>query len=70
MLNLLSNASKFTLKGYIKIKAELIIHEESDTKSVKISVSDSGIGIKDNEKNLIFDSYTKLDYKENRILNP
>ena len=45
MLNLLSNASKFTLKGSIQINVDVIFHEDDNAKSIKITVKDTGIGI-------------------------
>ena len=41
LLNLLSNAFKFTEKGFIKICVEKL----DETKQLKITVEDSGIGI-------------------------
>ncbi len=41
MLNLLVNAVKFTLKGEIIVRAEMV----GDAKKIKISVIDTGIGV-------------------------
>ena len=48
MLNLQSNALKFTEKGYVKIKCSIFEKEAGKEKGkyLKISVIDSGMGIK------------------------
>jgi signal transduction histidine kinase len=45
LLGIQSNAIKFTRKGYVKIIVEIENHSDGD-KYLKISVEDSGIGIK------------------------
>ncbi len=57
LLNFISNAFKFTHEGYIKLKAKFI--EES--KQVEISVKDTGIGIKDEDHDLIFKENVELN---------
>lgn len=53
LINLLSNAFKFTSpKGAIELKA-VIVHEDK----IRISVTDTGIGIAEDQLQLIFDSY-------------
>ncbi|MEZ7892537.1 MAG: response regulator [Candidatus Wallbacteria bacterium] len=60
ILNLVSNAIKFTDKGYVKIKCEQI-NEENDAINVKISVIDTGIGISENEQLKIFKPFVQAD---------
>jgi len=55
--HLLSNAVKFTKKGSITIVAE----KPSQSEYVKISVSDTGIGIKEEDIEKIFDEFRQLD---------
>ncbi|PWJ55566.1 signal transduction histidine kinase [Dyadobacter jejuensis] len=60
LTNLLSNANKFTTNGEIKCR----INIESRTDKVitlKISVSDTGIGIPIEKQKLIFDRFTQVD---------
>lgn len=52
LLNLISNAIKFTNNGEIKISAELI--NTNLQKSILISIEDTGLGIKDEDKCKVF----------------
>lgn len=60
ILNLAKNAIKFTSSGIVKIKAELI---KSTPKyhQISIMVSDTGIGIKDENIEGLFDGFYQLD---------
>jgi signal transduction histidine kinase/CheY-like chemotaxis protein len=59
--NLLSNAVKFTPeKGTIKFAASLI-KEEQDLCTLKIEVTDSGIGISEEQKAKLFGSFQQAD---------
>ena len=55
LINLLANAVKFTDEGYIKILVEI---QEA---YVKISVRDSGIGIKEKDEQSLFKIFNRLD---------
>jgi len=55
MINYLSNASKFTEKGSIKIEAETMAG------AVEIRVRDTGIGIREEDLPLLFRSFVRLD---------
>jgi signal transduction histidine kinase/ActR/RegA family two-component response regulator len=59
--NLLSNAIKFTAKGgWISLKAQLI--NDSDGQStIRVSVSDSGIGISESQKEQLFVSFQQAE---------
>ncbi len=56
LMNLLNNALKFTFQGSITLKAEAI-----DAKNVKISVQDTGIGIKEEDQKKIFCEFVSLN---------
>ncbi len=59
LLNLLSNAFKFTPdSGSITVKARKV-HDEGDF--VEISVEDTGIGISDNDQKKLFHAFQQLD---------
>ena len=60
ILNLISNALKFTERGEIIINAGNIENED-DPDQVLISVRDSGIGIPDQKLDTIFESFTQAD---------
>lgn len=63
ILNLLTNAIKFTELGYVLLKIEELDVPEQSSSSVyfKISVQDTGIGIDDASKPLIFGKFVQAD---------
>ena len=67
LLNLISNALKFTEKGYIKLSLKKII--ENKKRFIQFSVEDSGLGIKESEKHKLFQLFGKLDL-DNPSINP
>lgn len=58
ILNLISNAIKFTEKGEVKTKVELIEDSKIEQK-IKISVIDSGIGMDSNFIDVLFDKFSQ-----------
>ena len=58
LLNLVSNAVKFTSAGSITVRGELQA-ETSETLTVRFSVTDTGPGIAPDKQALIFDSFTQ-----------
>ncbi len=64
LLNLLDNALKYTDEGQVVLSAagELCGDEEVQ---LKISVADSGIGIRKEDMDHIYDSFNRLDEKRN-----
>ncbi|MBK1876546.1 ATP-binding protein [Pelagicoccus mobilis] len=65
MLNLVSNAIKFTAKGGVKIEAKA--DSATDTHSmIRISVSDTGIGIPPDVQNRLFQPFTQADSSTRR----
>lgn len=63
LLNLLTNAAKFTQRGSITLGFSLENDEEGNTdlEKVRFVVTDTGIGIKADKKEAIFDRFVKLD---------
>ncbi|MBO9564773.1 MAG: PAS domain S-box protein [Niastella sp.] len=58
LTNLLSNALKFTEKGYVTL--EINVQEQEDKQVILcLQVSDSGIGIDEKQVNLIFESFSQ-----------
>ena len=66
LINLLSNAIKFTEQGHITIKIEAMDHEGTQYKNIKLSVSDTGIGIAANKFKTIFQKFTQADSSTTR----
>lgn len=60
LINLLGNAVKFTETGEIELKIEL--REQSDSESlIRFSIRDTGIGIKPEKQEKIFDAFAQED---------
>ena len=66
LMNLVTNAVKFTEQGYIFI--ELSCYEKDDQNWLKMVVKDSGIGIKKEDQIHLFESFNRLDTKKNRSI--
>lgn len=65
LINLLNNAVKYTSEGYVR----LAVKQNSWNKDVlelQIDVTDSGIGIKEEDKKKLFSSFQRLDLQKNR----
>lgn len=58
ILNLLSNAEKFTLQGEVVLKSE-IIYDSGTELTFQTSVEDSGIGIKKSRLTTVFDAFVQ-----------
>lgn len=65
LLNLISNAAKFTEKGSITIKAESIFDENQEPR-VKVSVIDTGAGIAKEDQNKLFLPFSQVDASPSR----
>lgn len=71
LINLISNAIKFTEKGQVVIKVHLSVAEEQSDQSSKqikvhFSVSDTGIGISPEKSKDLFDKFTQGDSSTTR----
>ena len=64
IMNLLSNAEKYTNSGYIKFKLDY--YRDNITVRLKGSVEDTGIGIKEEDRKKLFTAFQQLDGKKNR----
>lgn len=64
IVNILNNAVKYTNQGYVKLVVAGI--REEDKFTLKMQVSDSGIGIKDEDINKLFEGFQRLDIEQNR----
>ena len=64
LTNLCSNAIKFTEQGEIIIAVERVSNNDED--SLRFSVKDSGIGLSEQQKDRIFESFTQADSSTTR----
>lgn len=74
LINLLTNGVKYTEKGYVKLTASLIgteqiTGEEGNTVNsarIRVSVRDTGVGIKDEDIGRLTEKYVRVDERRNR----
>ena len=66
LVNLLSNATKFTLRGEVLVKVEADKMTESNRYRFKFSVADTGIGIAKEEVDELFKPFNQLDVSTTR----
>ena len=62
MINLISNAVKFTEKGEVLIKVLGTI-KSNECFELEIRIKDTGIGMKENDLHVIFDEYVQIENK-------
>eukprot|EP00347_Sterkiella_histriomuscorum_P000322 403376324 len=63
LINLLSNALKYTLEGFVKLIGTVNIQEQQ----IHLVVEDSGVGLSKNQISQLFNTFTKI--MQNRHLN-
>ena len=61
LINLLSNASKFTEKGEIELKIEPITDPAQSEITIRFEVKDTGIGIQPDKQKKIFQAFSQED---------
>ncbi|TRX36988.1 PAS domain S-box protein [Flavobacterium sp. ZT3R18] len=61
LVNLISNALKFTSFGYIRLDVDLVKMSKKDKSTIRFSIKDSGIGIKQYNQKKIFNSFVQED---------
>ena len=66
ILNLVSNAVKFTTKGKITVNVRLV-SENSEEATIEFSVSDTGIGIPENKLDHIFENFHQASSGTSRL---
>ena len=67
VMNLLTNAVKYTEKGNVDFEIKLMEKKE-DSVLIKISVSDTGIGIRSEDMDRLFEPFDRLDLKKTRSI--
>jgi len=66
LLNLIGNAIKFTKQGYIKLSAYPSREQIDDKIELIISVTDTGIGVPENQQEVIFESFRQQEGQSTR----
>lgn len=65
IMNLLSNAFKFTPEGgRVDVSLDLLTAADGQSEQLEIRISDTGIGINDEDKELIFERFYQVQQKE------
>ncbi|KAF2457500.1 putative histidine kinase HHK1p [Lineolata rhizophorae] len=65
LMNLLSNSYKFTTRGTVTVAAK-VDREEKTSIDITISVSDTGIGISEEQKNKLFLPFSQIENSSTR----
>lgn len=65
IMNLVSNAIKYTEEGYVCFRVQ-IKEQTGDRLLLHYEVEDSGIGIRKEDQQILFDSFQRIDVKKNR----
>ena len=66
ILNLLTNAVKYTKEGYVELKVSSVI--QGDVCRLIVSVEDSGIGIKNENIDKLFSKFERFDLEKNMTI--
>ena len=64
LINLIGNATKFTDKGHVHVKA--LKEERNGNPVLTISVEDTGLGIAEDQFDLVFERFKQADFSESR----
>ena len=66
MLNIVNNAIKYTKEGFVRIRIDSKPSQEEGRIILRLEVQDSGIGIREEDKQMLFESFQRLDEKKNQ----
>lgn len=64
LINLVSNAVKFTFKGSVTLR---IVIDAEDREKLRFTVTDTGIGVKDEDKSTLFRMFGKIQQEDKNI---
>ena len=64
IINLLTNAVKYTEKGEVTLGAQLV--EKGEKAGIRFFVKDTGMGIRKEDQKTLFDAFQRVDEKKNR----
>lgn len=65
IFNLINNSVKFTIEGSINLSARLI-GMKGDNYKIEIAVSDTGVGIPEDKKEMVFEKFSQLNNEPSR----
>ncbi|KAF0095011.1 MAG: Multi-sensor hybrid histidine kinase (modular protein) [Puniceicoccaceae bacterium 5H] len=66
LVNLVGNSLKYTEKGFVRVRLSFGPTETSEIAHLKLEVEDSGIGIAEEKRALIFSPFVQVHRKEDR----
>lgn len=66
LTNICNNAVKFTNEGYVQLSATFEESDDPDSIILKFEINDTGIGIRKDDLDLIFDKFRQVDMRLNR----
>jgi len=66
ILNLVSNSVKFTLKGKIIVRVQMVIQDDEQA-TIEFAVTDTGIGIAENKLEKIFENFQQASNSTSKI---
>ena len=66
LINIMNNAVKFTKKGFVKLSVEGAPSDKKNTVNLILKVQDTGVGIKAENLQKIFEDFKQIDSKKNR----
>lgn len=66
LLNIMGNAAKFTAKGQIALGVYCVRYPEQNRVRLYFEVQDTGIGIKEEDIENLFEEFTQVDSRRNR----
>lgn len=61
LINLINNAIKFTDRGGIRVRAERLTDVSENGAALRVEVADTGIGIKNEDMDRLFDTFSQID---------
>lgn len=64
IINLANNAIKYTKEGTVKIKI-MVLNKTDEKVRIKVSVEDTGIGIKEEDIEHLFEAFAQMDVENN-----
>ena len=66
LTNICNNAVKFTNEGYVELSATFTEGDDPDTIILEFTIRDTGIGIRKDDLDLIFEKFRQVDMRLNR----